>query len=58
MADDGADQGRGEGRAGGLERPAQRSPEALDFSAGPENDFNRHGDKVVPQALASPQNTD
>jgi hypothetical protein len=48
-------EGKGAGR---LERSAPGLPEALDFSAGPGNDFSRHGDKVVPQALACPQNTD
>jgi hypothetical protein len=42
----------------GSEGPGSGMPEALDFSAGPGNDFSRHGDKVVPQALACPQNTD
>jgi hypothetical protein len=42
----------------GSEGPGSGMPEALDFSAGPGNDFSRHGDKVVPQAVAYPQNTD
>jgi hypothetical protein len=58
MADDGADQGRGraapEGSKGRLRDRRKPSISVL----GRENDFSRHGDKVVPQALACPQNTD
>jgi hypothetical protein len=59
MADDGADPGRGEGRAGGLGRAGLRDRRKPSISVlGREDEFNRHGDNLVPQALACPQNTD
>jgi hypothetical protein len=57
MSDDGAD-GRGEGRAGGLGRAGLRDCRKLSISVLGRETISRHGDKVVPDALACPQNTD